>query len=281
MIEESETQATYLSRDHGRRHPSDSGTQPEVDGRILEEATRKLEEAGFAILRGLVTPEQAAAIRDELSPQLVHCGRNAIEGHKTQRLYGVVSRTRSCDFILEHSLLLGLADRILQPDYLLSQAQVIRVLPGETAQPLHHDDSPYPGSRPRGPLTIGIMVALDPFTEANGGTVVFPGSHRWDDRSPRDDDPRHAAVLSPGDAVFFLGTLWHGAGANRTNAPRTGLHVQLCQPWLRTQENYALSVPRDRVREASSHLQRLLGYSIYRPFFGAVDGMHPKRLLTR
>ena len=36
----------------------------------------------------------------------------------------------------------------------------------------------------------------------------------------------------------------------------------------------------DRVaRECSEHVQRLLGYSIYPPFMGFVDGMHPKRLL--
>ena len=32
------------------------------------------------------------------------------------------------------------------------------------------------------------MWALDDFTEANGATVVYPGSHRWADQMPKEDD---------------------------------------------------------------------------------------------
>jgi hypothetical protein len=38
-------------------------------------------------------------------------------------------------------------------------------------------------------------------------------------------------------------------------------------------------VSRDRVRETSPHIRRLLAYSIHPPFMGFVDGMHPRRLL--
>jgi hypothetical protein len=43
----------------------------------------------------------------------------------------------------------------------------------------------------------------------------------------------------------------------------------------------AASQPLDqlRVRRASEHLQRLLGYGIWPPFMGFVNGMHPKRVL--
>ena len=36
---------------------------------------------------------------------------------------------------------------------------------------------------------------------------------------------------------------------------------------------------RERARQCSEHIQRMLGYSIYPPFMGFVDGKHPKRLL--
>jgi ectoine hydroxylase-related dioxygenase (phytanoyl-CoA dioxygenase family) len=85
--------------------------------------------------------------------------------------------------------------------------------------------------------------------------------------------------MPAGSMVFFVGTLWHGGGANRSTKPRMCVTAQYCAPYLRQQENFSLSVSRGRVRECSEHIQRLLGYSIHPPFMGFVDGMHPKRLL--
>ena len=49
--------------------------------------------------------------------------------------------------------------------------------------------------------------------------------------------------------------------------------------WLRPQENHCLAVPRDLVRQLPERLQELLGYNIYPPFVGYVDGRHPRRVL--
>jgi ectoine hydroxylase-related dioxygenase (phytanoyl-CoA dioxygenase family) len=77
----------------------------------------------------------------------------------------------------------------------------------------------------------------------------------------------------------FHGTLWHGGGANRATAPRLSVAARHCAPFLRTQENFGLSVSPARAGECSEHVQRMLGYSIHPPFMGFVDGAHPKRLL--
>jgi len=79
--------------------------------------------------------------------------------------------------------------------------------------------------------------------------------------------------------LFFLGTLWHGGGANKTASPRMCLTAQYCAPFCRTQENFSLSIPKARVSTFSENIQRLLGYSIHPPFMGMVEGKHPKRIL--
>lgn len=85
--------------------------------------------------------------------------------------------------------------------------------------------------------------------------------------------------MSAGSCVFFVGTLWHGGGANNSAASRLALTAQYCEPWLRPQEAFTLATPPDTVRAVSEDIRRMLGYSIYPPFLGMVDGMHPKRLL--
>jgi len=97
---------------------------------------------------------------------------------------------------------------------------------------------------------------------------------------PASDDLVETAVLSPGSAMFYLGSLWHGGGANQTTAPRLGVILEDVVGWLRQQENHCLAVPRGVARELPARLQELLGYNIYPPFVGYVDGSHPRKVLS-
>ena len=97
---------------------------------------------------------------------------------------------------------------------------------------------------------------------------------------PAASDPVETAVMSPGSVMFYLGSLWHGGGANRTGRARLGVILEYAASWLRPQENHCLAVPRDVVRQLPERLQELLGYNIYPPFLGYVDGVHPRRVLS-
>ena len=55
-------------------------------------------------------------------------------------------------------------------------------------------------------------------------------------RHPGPDDPVRTAVMSPGSAVFYLGSLWHGGGANQTARPRLGVILKYAAGWLATGE---------------------------------------------
>jgi ectoine hydroxylase-related dioxygenase (phytanoyl-CoA dioxygenase family) len=86
--------------------------------------------------------------------------------------------------------------------------------------------------------------------------------------------------MTPGTVLFYLGGLWHGGGANRTAQPRLGVILEYAAGWLRPQENHCLAVPRAIARDLPARLQELLGYGIYPPFVGYVDGSHPRKVLS-
>jgi ectoine hydroxylase-related dioxygenase (phytanoyl-CoA dioxygenase family) len=128
---------------------------------------------------------------------------------------------------------------------------------------------------------INSMWALDDFTEANGATRLVPGSHRWEpDRQPDPATETVAAEMPAGSVMLYLGNLWHGGGANRTDQPRLGVILEYVVSWLRPQENHCLAVPRDVAATLSPRLQELLGYNIHPPFLGYVDGHHPRKVLS-
>jgi ectoine hydroxylase-related dioxygenase (phytanoyl-CoA dioxygenase family) len=249
-----------------------------IDAAVGAADLAALQRDGYVILPDLLTPAELGEIRDAVAPLLDRHGRNSFEGRTTQRVYSVLNKTRTCDRIADHPRVLALLDRLFLPNYLLSMLQVINILPGEQAQLLHTDDGFYPLPRPRAALGAATIWAIDDFTADNGATDIIPASHVWGQRTPEEAE-REPVVMKAGSCVFFLSTLWHGGGANRSAAPRLAVTAQYCEPWLRPQEAFTLSTTRDTVRVVSEDIRRMLGYSIHPPFIGQVDGMHPKRLL--
>ena len=272
----------YSNTELAAKYKSTAGSQEAAPAEEVDRCMQAIERDGFVVLENLIPKDVVAEIKEDLIPRFEYdSGRNNFEGFKTQRLYAFFEKSLVCNPLVEHPLILGCLDRIFEPNYLLSQLQAINILPGEAHQPLHPDDAFYRVPRPRPPLGAATIWAIDDFTEENGATMVIPKSHLWDDHLPTEEDLTHQrpVVMPAGSVVLFVGTLWHGGGANRSDAARLCVSAQYCAPWCRTQENYSLSLSRETVKKCSEHIQRMLGYSIHPPFMGFVDGKHPKRLL--
>lgn len=236
---------------------------------------------GFVILRDLLDRETLTAIKAEGLSLLGKTGRNPFEGVKTQRVYDVLSKTRTTDALAEHPRVLGLMDQLFAPNFLLSQSQIINIHPGEAAQTLHYDDGFYRIPRPRPALGFGTVWAIDDFTEENGATVIIPGSHTWGEDGMPDRADAKPAVMSAGSVVVFLGTTWHGGGQNQSDESRFAVTHQYCEGYLRQQENYLLELSVETVRSLSPQMQALVGYSVHPPFMGMVNGQHPLKTLAR
>jgi ectoine hydroxylase-related dioxygenase (phytanoyl-CoA dioxygenase family) len=254
-----------------------------VGGRpSADEVTDALLRDGYVIVEGMLDDASVAAAREDLARVLAETptGRNDFEGFATRRIYALFAKTRTFDAPAVDPLLLGVLDRVLG-HYQLSAPVGIQIGPGESAQVLHRDEAIYPLPRPHPPVVLNTMWPLDEFTAANGATRLVPGSHLWhDDRTPQPSEATVVATMGPGSAMFYLGNLWHGGGANATERPRLGVILEYVAAWLRPQENHCLAVPRGVVRGLPERLQELLGYNIYPPFVGYVDGAHPRKVLS-
>jgi ectoine hydroxylase-related dioxygenase (phytanoyl-CoA dioxygenase family) len=240
-----------------------------------------LDEHGYALVEGVLGAADVDARLAALSALFAATptGRNFFEGFHTQRVYAVFAKTRAFDDLAVHPLLLGALDHALGEHYQFSAPVALQIGPGEKAQVLHRDEDIYPLPRPHPAVVVNSMWALCDFTEANGATRLVPGSHRWDpERRPGERDVVHAA-MSAGSVLIYLGGIWHGGGANTTDRPRPGLLLEYVVSWLRPQETQLVAVPPEIARQLPERLQELLGYNVYPPFLGYVDGRHPRRVL--
>jgi hypothetical protein len=193
--------------------------------------------------------------------------RTNFSGAKTLRCGGVLRYAPTCAALIAHQMVLDVADAILLPscaEYQIGSTTGIEILPGESDQQLHRDDTPYPIQVAGLELQIGVMWAFTDFTAENGATRVVPGSHRFLRAWHRPDLTHWAqAVMPKGSAVFYLGSTWHGGGANCSRSPRTGLINTYCLGWLRSEENHALEVPPHSARHYDERVRRLLGYTTH------------------
>lgn len=243
----------------------------------------RVRERGYSIVPDLLDAATVASIRDALDPWLQgrHMGRNDFEGFRTERVYALLAKDERLAQIVEHPDILAIVDDLLMPNYLLSANLAINVHPGETPQSFHCDNAGGPNADRTRIHGVSTIWAFDDFTEENGATEVIPGSHRWPDERPREDDARAVKVtMNAGSVVVFHGSLFHRGGANESAASRLAITPQYCQSWLRQIENMCLAVPPEIAARYSAKVQEMLGYSVREPgFMGYVDGLHPKRLL--
>ena len=242
---------------------------------------RALKDDGYATIPHAIGPDQLRWALTDLEALLERTptGRDDFEGRSTRRVYGLFGKTRSLDALATHPAVLPVLDQVLG-HYGLSAPAGIAIGPGETEQPLHPDDAIYPIPRPHDELVVNVMWPLQDFSVANGATRIVAGSQRWASERPGPDTMTLSVELEAGSALIYLGSVWHGGGANRSDQSRLGVVLHYAVGWLRPVENHTLVVPPEVARTLPPRLQELLGYNIYPPFIGYVDGRHPAKLLN-
>lgn len=251
-----------------------------VDQASVDSALVGLATEGFHILESATGASQAQQIRSELTPllALTPFGANDFVGTKTKRIHSVFGRTRALDGLATNPVVLDIVAARLG-DALLSASVACEIHPGETSQAIHTDDGIYPLPDDYADVSFSALWALDDFTATNGGTVVFPRSHGQ--RGTRPDASDAVLIEMPaGSVLLYTGTLWHGGGANTSDAPRLGLILTYVESWLRPQDAHLISVPFEKARDLSPELRALLGYAMRPPLLGAVNGRDPRELFV-
>jgi ectoine hydroxylase-related dioxygenase (phytanoyl-CoA dioxygenase family) len=248
-----------------------------------------LRDAGCAVVERLAPAALMETIGAELEPYLhaTPFGVDSIAGHRTRRTGALIARSPAFRELAAHPLVLAVLDRVLGDHatrYQLHLTQAIDVGPGERPQKVHRDQwafdhFPFPAGFEAECL---VMWALTDFTEENGATRVVPGSHRWEDRLVPTQDETVPALMARGSALVYLGSLYHGGGANCSPSSRLGLNVGYTLGWLRQEENQYLACPPDVARELPVELAKLIGYrrgSYSLGYFGDVqepmEVLHP------
>jgi ectoine hydroxylase-related dioxygenase (phytanoyl-CoA dioxygenase family) len=251
----------------------------------LGDHLRRIAEDGYTILPDAIEPELVEEIDDALLTLERDLGivpaNNLFEGLHTTRVYNLLVHGAIFQKIPVHPNVLPVVEGVLDPGLLISSLSSIAIGPDEQAQPIHADDQLIPLTRPHIPIICNTMWAITDFTEENGATRLVPGSHLRDEPpNPLElYDDTIAAEMPKGSVLVWVGSLWHGGGANRTDRRRVGIAMNYCAGYIRQQENQQLGVPPALAKTFPRRLQELMGYSVYNGLIGHIDKKHPAKVV--
>ncbi len=156
-------------------------------------------------------------------------------------------------------------------------------------QMLHQDQTMvHPWVTPEAPVLINVVYLLDDVNEVNGGTLMIPGSHKivseaGDGGSVGKLPPAINTEAKAGTVMLMDGRLLHGTGVNRTDTQRIIMTQSNVKPWIRTQENWMLTVKPEVLEDASPKLLANGGLyaSLYNEQFNPTEGRAEPQVLPR
>ena len=205
-----------------------------VNTEPLSEAEKsQLDEQGFLALPGIMSAQQAAAIRQRVEALIAEEGEKAGSEFAQEigavRLANLVDKDTLFEVCFSHPRVLAAMNHVLKGDFKLSSLNGRASVPGDGVQALHADWKG--GVDPSDFQVCNSIWLLVDFTEENGATRVVPGSH-LSGKHPHEalENPwaQHPDEIlltgAAGTVVIFNSHLWHAGTTNNTGAPRYALH---------------------------------------------------------
>ena len=253
---------------------------PREAGRISTELT----ETGYCVVRGAAPAAAIAAIDKDLAPHFAAAQFESLDPgtSRTQRIGRLLLRAPATEQLVRHVTILKAVEDILVHGSHTMQLNLIEGVarhPCERASVPLRDQLSWRGSDNTFEYLVNVVWPLTPCREDNGAVRIWPGSHGSDDLEPAIRSRGVAIEMEPGDALLFLGSTFHNAGANLSGEVTRSMTIGYCLGWLKPTENPWLAYPPEVAREFSPELAALVGYSRSFAGLGNFEGMCPSVLL--
>ena len=144
-------------------------------------------------------------------------------------------------------------------------------------QVLHLDQSPLsPWITEDAPALVNTLYIPQDVNEDNGGTLIIPGSHKNIIKAGSNGkvgklNPAINLEAKAGTIMLFDGRLLHGTGVNKTDKIRFVAAMSNVKSWMRSQENWIISVDPKIIKSASPKLLHRMGMQAA-TYGGTIEG---------
>jgi ectoine hydroxylase-related dioxygenase (phytanoyl-CoA dioxygenase family) len=246
------------------------------------EAKSKIEKDGFIVLHDLLTAEECDFYKSELEANYnqyasMYAGAQTNTGHglenKSQEkvVYNLHNKNLAWYKLFSHPEVLKVLDEMLmegsynnaEPYYMYNNSARCP-LKGNPGQQLHLD-SRLPGMNYC--LVANVIWMLDDFTEQNGATRVYPGSHKFLNFTENGKvyDEEILITGKKGSVLIFNANLWHGGGPNFDGSSRWALALGYARWFIKPAFDYFQNVPNEIYNSLSEEQKKIIGLHLTPP----------------
>ena len=255
---------------------SNTYSAPEVqdeDG-TLASARKHLEDQGWCVLPGILTPERSQEILDRVWRAAEESERRGTATFMPRldpnasnvRVFYLLELDVMFRELIQHPLAVQMVQSLLGPEFLISNFTANIARPGSKSMGLHSDQSLVVSDPWNQPWALNVIWCLTDVYFENGATLYIPESHRWRYKSEVPDNANEMLrpfVAKAGSFVVMDGRLWHTSGANITrDQDRALLFAYYTVPFIRQQVNWTAALSGETKKTMTPELFEWMGLGI-------------------
>ena len=232
------------------------------------EKIQEIQERGFTLVPSIIPWEEVRVLRDLLAT----CISKDLERWQGKpypdawMVHNLMVRGMPFARLMENESLQAYLCELLG-DTCIIYAYTSSSMPPKGTNYSHRIHTDCPRFIPGYITNVGIMLALDDYTEENGATYFLPGSHTQAGTPSEQEFTAKAERVFPkkGEAMIFNARTFHRGGRNETDQPRHGITMNVCRSYMRQRFDYPRLVPKEVVDQLGEVGRRFLGFNVRMP----------------
>lgn len=266
----------YWNTTTGRKHPYWSNQKLPDATKDINQLRADLAEWGYCLIEDGLSRVQCEHFNAELERQAE--GERAagvdMQNPAGQQINTLINKGEVFGLCIEQHpdavqagpLIEQITNETLGPGWICHSFLAIGARPGGHPQGLHFDQGPLlPWVTEEAPALLNTMYIPTDVDDENGGTLIIPGSHKklieaGSGGAIGELPPAINLEARAGTIMLFDGRILHGTGLNRSSKDRYVAVMSNVKSWMRTQENWVISVAPDVLAGASDKLRHRIGF---------------------
>lgn len=248
----------------------------------MTEHIKSIEKNGYTVIENVLTEQECEHFVDLLESDYVNHADSYANSNSTSHglndkgkekvVFNMHNKHIDYFNLFDHKKVFPIINTVLKQGSYNNSEQVNLLnisarnpAPYTPAQQLHLDSN-LPG-KDSYPLILVALYMLEDFTEVNGATRFYPGSHRFD-RYAEDGRSYPEEVLitgKRGSVVIFNGALWHGSSEKKDDSSRWAIILGYGRWFIKPSFDFMRNIPKDIYMQLSDSRKELLGLNTAPP----------------
>ena len=271
----------------GRKHPYWKNKNLPKPTKEIKQIRKDFKKWGYALIEEGMSKKQCKVFIDRLLEQaegekLANVNSLTPSGQYVHTLINKGKVFRQCieqdiEAVQAGTLIENFLNETLRKGWICHSFLANGAEKGYYPQVLHIDQSPLsPWITEEAPALVNTLYIPQDVNEENGGTLIIPGSHKNIIKAGSNGDvgklnPAINLEASAGTIMLFDGRLLHGTGVNKTSKIRFVAAMSNVKSWMRSQENWIISVDPEIIKNASPKLLHRMGMQAV-TYGGTIEG---------